>query len=65
MIVSAVDTIYQVLPNKMTVTTYKTLLDEEINKTYTKISSYEVDLYNSRGEIVKVQSSSPTIDIYA
>jgi hypothetical protein len=65
MIVSAVDTIYQVLPNKMTVTTYKTLLDEEINKTYTKISSYEVDLYNNRGEIVKVQSSSPTIDIYA
>ena len=65
MIVSAVDTIYQVLPNKMTVTTYKTLLDEEINKTYTKISSYEVDLYNNRGEIVKVQSSSPTVDIYA
>lgn len=65
MIVSAVDTIYQVLPNKMTVTTYKTLLDEEINKTYTKISSYEVDLYNNRGEIVKIQSSSPTVDIYA
>lgn len=65
MIVSAVDTIYQVLPNKMTVTTYKTLLDEEINKTYTKILSYEVDLYNNRGEIVKIQSSSPTVDIYA
>lgn len=65
MIVSSVDTIYQVLPNKMMVTTYKTLLDEDINKTYNRVSTYSIDLYNNRGEVVKIQSSSPTVDIYA
>ena len=65
MIVSAVDTVYQVYADSMKVTNYKTLLDEDLNKTYTKITSYEVDIYNAKGEITRLQPSGSLVDISA
>lgn len=61
MIVTSVDNVYQVYADSMKVLTYKTVLDPEINKTYTRITSYEVDIYNAKGEITKLQETTGSL----
>ena len=61
MIVTSVDSVYQVYADSMKVLTYKTVLDPEINKTYTSITSYEVDIYNAKGDITRLQETTGSL----
>lgn len=64
MLITHTQRVYEIQPDKQTITQYTQITDTATNNTQTVIAVYTIELYSNKGSLDRY-SNQHTVDVYA